>query len=178
MTITDIFPVSYTGAGRIRVQFWKTAATPAAPTLAEITAASALDATCYFPAGGLEIAHEQARDDDTRLCDENTRESFGRSTFTVQNFGYIYNPNDASETATPGNLAYHTFKEGESGFFGVRSGPKSDAAIVASQAFTIYSVKFGDRHDPIPTGDNAKFLVTQQLALTRLAFRYKIPSAG
>lgn len=179
MTITDIFPVSYQGSGTVRVQFWKTAVAPAAPTLAEMTAATALDATCYFRADGFTLTHSQERVDDTRLCDQSARESFGRSTFAVDNFSYIYKPGDASAN-TPGNLAYATFTPNSTGFLGVRYGTPallSGAAIAAAQLFDIYAVEFGDRLKNIPVGDNAKHLVTQQVSLTRLAVDYAVPAA-
>lgn len=176
MTITDIFPVSYQGAGRTRVQWVKTIATPAAPTLAEINAATALDATCYFQASAFEIGHEQERVDDTRLCDENTRESFGRSTFSIDRLTYIYNPNDTAAN-TPGNLAKGAFLSNESGFFVLRFGPLSAAAFAAQQVVDVYSVKFGDQHKQVPTGDNAKFVIVQPLSLTRVAFDYKLPAS-
>lgn len=178
MSVTDIFPVSYQGAGRVRVQWVKTMATSGAPTLAELTAASAFDATCYFQASAFEITHEQERVDDTRLCDENTRESFGRSTFSVQNLTYIYNPNDAATAATPGNLAANAFKSGESGYFVVRMGPKSGVAFASTQIVEVYSAQFGDQHKPIPVGDNAKFVITQPVSLTRVAYNYPVPPAA
>lgn len=178
MSITDIFPVSYQGAGMVRVQWVKTIASPSAPTLAEIDAETAFDATCYFQASAFEITHEQERVDDTRLCDENTRESFGRSTFAIQNLSYIYDPTDDATASTPGNLAAATFKAGESGHFVVRMGVKSGTAFAAGQIVEVYSAQFGDQHKPIPVGDNAKFVMQQPVSLTRVAFNYEIPAAS
>lgn len=171
--IVDIFPVSYQGAGKVRAQWVESLAVPGAPTLAEINAASSFDATCYFQASAFEIGHEQERVDDTRLCDESTRESFGRSTFSQETMSYIYNPNDNTPN-TPGNLAYTTFRSGGSGFLVVRMGPKSDVAFAAGQIVEVYAVQFGDQHKPIPVGDNAKFVINQPVALTRVAFDHKL----
>lgn len=176
MSITDIFPVSYQGAGMVRVQWVKTIASPSAPTLAEINAATSFDATCYFQASAFEIGHEQERVDDTRLCDETTRESFGRSTFSIDNLSYIYAPTTDPATSTPGNLAAATFKSGEAGYFVVRLGIKSDTAFAADQIVEVYAVQFGNQHKPIPVGDNAKFVITQPLSLSRVAYNYKIPT--
>lgn len=178
MSITDIFPVSYQGAGKVRVQWVKTIAVPSAPTLAEINAATSLDATCYFQASAFEITHEQERVDDTRLCDESTRESFGRSTFSLQNLSYIYNPTGDTSTPTPGNMAASTFKSGESGYFVVRFGVASGAAFAATQVVAVYSAQFGDQHYPVPVGDNAKFVIQQPVSLTRVVANYKIPAGA
>lgn len=174
MTITDIFPVSYQGAGRVRAQWVKTLANPAAPTLAEVNAATSFDATCYFQAEAFQINHEQERVDDTRLCDETTRESFGRSTFSFDSdLSYIYDPNDDTPD-TPGNLAVGAFGSGESGYFVVRMGPISGADFAAGQLVTVYSTQFGNQHEPVPVGENAKFVITQPASLTRTAFRYAL----
>ena len=179
MSITDIFPVSHPSAGTIRVQAWLTAATPAAPTLAEINAASALDATCYFPSDAFSISHSQERIDDTRLCDASTRESFGRSSFTLENFSYIWNP-AAPAAATAGNMAYTTFTPGTSLFLGVRFGTAallSAAAIASTQRLDIYALRCGDRNKQILSGEGAKHLIVQQVSLTRLAVDYVVPAS-
>ena len=179
MSITDIFPVSYPSAGTIRVQAWLTAANPAAPTLAEITASSSLDATCYFPAEAFSITHEQERLDDTRLCDATSRESFGRSTFAIESFSYIWAPS-APAAATPGNLAYTTFTPGSTLYLGVRFGTAAllaAAPIAATQRLDIYALRCGDRNKQILAGEGAKHLIVQQTALTRLAVDYAVPAA-
>lgn len=175
MTITDIFPVSYQGAGRVRVQWVKTLAVPSAPTLAEIDGATSFDATCYFQSEAFEITHEQERVDDTRLCDETTRESFGRSTFGIEELAYIYDPNDNTPN-TPGNLAKGAFGTGESGYFVTRFGPASSADFAAEQIVEVYSVQFGTQHKTVPAGENAKFTITQPLSMTRVAYDYVIPA--
>lgn len=183
MSITDIFPVSYPSAGTIRVQMWPTAVTPSAPTLAEINASSGLDLTCYFPADAFSISHTQERIDDTRLCDAATRESFGRSTFTIENFSYIYNPTavpEGQETETAGNLAYTRLQPGSTVYLGVRFGSASllsGAEIMAEQKLDLYSMVLGDRNKQIMAGEGAKHLIVQQVSLTRLAVDYEVPSA-
>lgn len=171
MTITDVFPVSFQGAGKVRTQWVKTLADPTKPTLAELNAPTSLDATCYFQAEAFQINHEQERVDDTRLCDETTRESFGRSTFSFDSdLSYIYDPTDDTPD-TPGNLAVGAFKAGESGYFVTRMGVESAAAFAETQLVTVYAVQFGNQHEPVPVGENAKFVITQPASLSRTAFR-------
>ena len=177
MSITDIFPPSVQAAGKVRIQWVPTIAVPATPTLAEITASAGFDATCYFPSDAFEIGHEQARIDDTRLCDAATRESFGRSTFSLENLSYVYNPVGPKTPLAPGNLAFQTWGAGTAGFFAVRFGLPSAQAIVATQIIDVYAAKFGDQHKPVPVGEDGKFLATQPVSLTRVAFHYAIPAS-
>lgn len=162
----DVFPQSIQGTGKVRVQFVPTLANPELPTLAELTAGDAFDATCYFRADAFVINHEQETKDDTRLCDDSARESLGLSKYTLaDDLSYINDPQAAP--ASPGNLAEDAFVAGTTGYFVVRGGLKSSTAFAAGQMVTVYAVTFGDQHEPIPTGDNAVFVITQPITLSR-----------
>ncbi len=177
--MSDVFPVSFQGAGTVRVQYVPTMADPAAPTLLEVNAAGALNATPYFQAEALQIAHEQARIVDTRLSDESVRESLGLSSFTIDALRYVHNPQ--AEAAAEGNKAYDKFVPGLNGYLVFRFGTKalkSAAALAATQRVVIYQAQFGDQHQPLPTGDNAVHVIEQPITITLTNPNYILPAGA
>lgn len=164
MTV-DVFPQSTQGTGTVRVQWVPTIADPEGPLLTEVNAVDTLDVTPYFRAADFQINHQQARIDDTRLSDDTAREALGISTFSADSLTYVHQPQAAPDTA--GNLAYGEFVPGAAGYFVVRFGLKSGDDFAATQRVQVYAVTFGDRHQPIPTGDNAVHVIQQVITLNR-----------
>ena len=173
--MSDVFPVSHQGAGTVRVQFVTTLAVPAEPELTELSAVSSFDATPYFQAEALQIAHEQAKVNDTRLSDESVRESLGLSSFTIDALRYVHNPQAAAAAA--GNKAFDKFTPGLTAYFVFRFGTKalkSAAAFDEDQRVVVYQVQFGDQHQPLPTGDNAVHVIEQPVTLTLIENNYTL----
>lgn len=105
MTV-DIFPAGINSQGN---NTWiVTPTNPVMPdgagvSLAILKGATAVDLTCYLPNSEQEIGFDQAREDDTRACDTNTREEFGAATFSRESVFHIVHPQ--GDPTDPGNLA-------------------------------------------------------------------------
>lgn len=167
--MTDVFPVSYQGAGTVAVRFVATLAVPAAPTLTEINAVSSLDVTPYFRTDAFQINMEQPKIDDTRMSDETTREAFGIASFSADDIRYVHNPQAAPAAA--GNKAYDKFTPGLNGYFVLRHGTKalkSAAAFAATQRVSVWSVQFGEQAQPMMTGDTPVHLIVQPITVNRV----------
>ena len=144
---TDIFPAGINSQGATT---W--IATPTSPLntdkdgvlLATLSGATAVDLTCYFPASEQEIGFDQARDDDTRACDDNTREEFGAVTFSRESLFHIVDPQGADDA--PGNLALGALIPNSTVYLSVRMGVKHGSALAAAELWDVYEVTTGEEH--------------------------------
>lgn len=144
---TDIFPSGITSPGNNTWLWSPTRVT----SLADLTAATTIDLSCYFPASEVEIGFDQAREDDTRACDASTRESFGTTTYTRDEIVHIVNPQgDGTE---PGNLALAAVEEDAVGYVYLRMGVPHGTAPAASHLWDEYMVQTGAAHiTPLSAG--------------------------
>lgn len=100
---TDIFPTGIQSAGKNAFILVTTPpADKAAPTLAELNAATNVDITCYIPTTAFSVSLDQATEDDTRWCDSTARQEFGVPSLNLTELAHIVNPQGAG-TET-GNL--------------------------------------------------------------------------
>lgn len=164
----DIFPAGINSQGATT---W--IATPTSPlnagktsvTVATLKGATAVDLTCYFPASEQEIGFDQARDDDTRACDDNTREDFGAVTFSRESLFHIVDPQGAADD--PGNLALGALPANSVIFVSVRMGIKHSATFAAAELWDVYEVTTGADH--ITPRENGKYRREVKTSWTRLA---------
>ena len=163
----DIFPSGQTSPGN-NTWIW----TDTEPLLlADLSAG--LDISCYLPASAVEIAFDQAREDDTRGCDDATRESFGAVTYTWDEISFIVNPQGTG--AEPGNMAAGTILPDITGYVSIRMGIKSGIAAVATHKWDKYMVQTGAGHNtPLQSG---KYLRKVKQSVTKIAEGVTIPAA-
>ena len=162
----DIFPAGITSPGN---NTWIVTETNPA-TLAELTAG--VDLSCYFPAGEIEISFDQAREDDTRGCDESTRESFGAVTYTRDEIVHIVNPQGAG--TEPGNLALSAVPVDSVIYVSLRMGVKHGTAPSAEHLWDKYMVTTGGDHiTPLQAG---KYVRRVKTSWTRIAKGVTIPA--
>ena len=163
---TDIFPAGITSPGN-NTWIW----TDTLPTaLANLTAGT--DLSCYFPAGEIEIGFDQARDDDTRGCDEATRESFGAITYTRDELVHIVDPQGAG--TEPGNMAAGAVEANAVGYISLRMGVKHGTAPTAEHMWDIYMVTTGAEHiTPLQAG---KYVRRVKTSWTRVKRGVKLTS--
>lgn len=162
-----VYPAGTKVQGAIKVLWVPTVANIAAPKLTEANAAGSLDISCFLSAGSFSPTVEQAKGTSpARLCTRDQFEQFGKTTYSMSDLVYVYNPQGAAQSN--GMLAYEKLIPGTSGFFFARFGldaTTTDFAI--GQFISVWPVTLGDRNEGGDTTDEfAEFLVTQPVIVT------------
>lgn len=155
------FPEGVDAQGNESVIFVPALANPAAPTVAELTGASAINLSCALR--GFGSSTEQSSTPDIRLCSREVFESPGRATNSLEDITYVYDPQAAA--AAPTNKHYETLKSGVTGFLVDRRGLDSrTVAVAAAQKVDVFPVKFGPqrRVSVDPSAEGAKFEIIQK----------------
>lgn len=158
--------------GNVKVAFVPAIANTSAPTVAELTGASAIDLSCYLSADGFTPGLDEAVISDDRLCDTETFEQPGRSSRTLQ-VTYIDNSNTDDD-----NEAYETLVPGSTGYIVVRRGKAYDGAFAATDKVDVWPVKAG-KYSDLPPEANSVLKVTQKLFVTgRVQDRVAVAASG
>lgn len=134
-------------------------ADPSAPTLAELTAASVADISCYLSAGGWRPSLSEQVIADDRLCSTQTYEKKGRSQHGLD-VEYIDNTN--SPNAAEFNKAKDTLIPGSSHYLVTRKGMPFDTALAAAQKVSVRPIEAGEYND-LPPEANSVFKTGQKL---------------
>jgi hypothetical protein len=162
-------PVGVKAEGNLKVAWVPTIATPTGPTVVEVTAAGALDASFFFTAGNFKPSGDQARGDDRRVGSKQTFEVLGREKPTIADLEYIADPQAAAAVAA--NKAMELFQPGVSGFFVVRYGLDAETVdFLAAQKVDVWPITFGAQFK-VELADNdefAKIRLKQPVAVTGL----------
>lgn len=161
--MTVVYPDSTPVLGNSKVTAVTAIASLAAPKLAtEINAASSVDATCYFTAAGwAPTASTNKGTRNPRLCSRVQVDTLNRTTFTLGDLMYIYDPQGAA--GATGNKLKTLLAEGTKIYFVERLGLDGRNTInaVAQLVRTHYvllgpQIVSGDRTD-----ENGEFYITQ-----------------
>lgn len=140
--------------GNVKVVIVPTIANPAAPTAAELNAATAKDISCLLTGDGWNLGVDQATVADQRLCDTENYERPGRSTWTLETT-YV-RTEDATE-----DVAFNTLVPGYSAFFVERSGVPFGQPFAAGDEVTVVPFKAGKRRK-VPAAPNEVFRRVQK----------------
>jgi hypothetical protein len=124
--------------GMVKVVIVPAIANPAAPTAAELNAATAVDISCLLTADGWALTVDQATIADTRLCDTENYARPGRSTWALE-ITYV-RTEDPDE-----DLAYNTLVPGYAGFAVQRAGVPYGTAFGADDEVTVVPFTAGKR---------------------------------
>jgi hypothetical protein len=121
---------------------------PLAPTVAELTAPTAVDISCYLTSDGYTPGLDEQVISDERLCSTQVFEQPGRFTRTLDTI-YIDNtnttdPNEAKETLVPGSTHYLV----------VRRGLPYEDAYAAAQTVFVSPIKAGQYNDQPPEANS------------------------
>ena len=160
-------PTGVKAEGNLKVAYVPTIASVTAPTVAEVTAAGALDISFFLTAGNFQPSGEQARGDDRRVGSKQTFETLGREKSTISDLIYIADPQAAA--ATPSNKAMELFQPGVAGFFVVRYGLDAETVdFVAAQKVDVWPIVFGAQNKvPLAEDDEfAKIRIVQPVAVS------------
>jgi len=161
------YPDGVDAQGNEAVIFVPTIADLDAPTVAELTGASAVNLSCALR--GFSPGGDQGSSDDTRLCSVQQFESPGRFAPSIDDWNYVYDPQ--AEEDTPENKHYEVLKGGVKGFVVDRRGIASGmdgVPVAADQKVDIYPVTLGEQRRAAidPSAEGGKFEITQKPFVT------------
>lgn len=148
--------------GNTAVWFVPAIENPSAPSVADLTAESVVDLSCYLTGDGLNLTSEQAAITDERLCSTQVYEIPGRKTNTAE-VTYIDNTNSTHETDS--NEAAETLVEGASGYIVTRRGVEYEEALAADQKVSVWPIRAGAQRD-VPPEANSVIRTIQKLFVT------------
>lgn len=93
---------------------------------ASLSGATAVELTCYLTKGTLGMSADTETGTDERECTSQVFEVLGKTTWTVNDLEYVWEPQAAA--SSPTNKAYDTLKKGTTGFLILRFGKDVDTA--------------------------------------------------
>lgn len=164
--MTVVYPEGTPTLGNTSVVAVQTVADEEAPSLAtEIGAATSVDISCYlYPAGWNPGANTARGTKPPRLCSTTQQETLNRTTYTIGDLQYVYDPQAAD--SDPGNEAKEILTEGTEVYLVERIGlnAQNEAFAVGQQTVTHHvrlgpQIKSGDRTD-----ENGEFFITQPVS--------------
>lgn len=146
--------------GNETVIFVPALASVTAPTVVELTGASALN--LGYALRGFAPASDQGTSDDIRLASTQTFENPGRVKKTIDDLTYVYDPQAAA--AAPMNKHYDALKLGVKGYLVDRRGVPATTAVTIGQKVDIYPIQLGDQRRVAidPSAEGGKFEVIQK----------------
>ena len=139
-------------------------------TLAEATASSVVDISCYLTGGGYTPSLDEQVVSDERLCDRQTRETPGRHSRGLD-LTYIDNTNAVDSVDI--NKAVETLIPGSRHVIFVRRGLPFEEPVAAGQTYTAYRVTPG-QYNEMPPESNSVLKVSQKQFVAGSAIRVKV----
>lgn len=134
-------------------------------SVAILGGATAVELTCYLTKGTFGSAAETERGTDERECTTQVFEVLGRTTWTLNDLEYVWDPQAAEGAA--GNKAYETLVEGTTGVITVRFGVDADDALAVGEKVWQFPVTLGAQVPKTPEGNAAeKLKITQSVVVT------------
>lgn len=154
------FPTGVSARGNDSVIWVPALADPAAPSVTELTGASAVNISCALI--GFSPSVDQATFTDTRLCSKQTFNRMGQATYSIDTLNYVYDPQTVgAATPTADNVAYDALTGGQSGYFVHRRGLDAQTVdVAAAQKVTVYPVELGAQSD-VPLDPSAEGALIQ-----------------
>lgn len=163
--MTVVYPEGTPTLGATKVKAVLAITDLEAPSLAdEIDDASSVDISCFlYPAGWSPTGTTAKGTKPNRLCSKTTIEQLNRTTWTLGDLQYVYDPQD--DDSADANAAKAILTEGTSVYLVERIGLDSDdEAFAVGQQVRVHYVTLGAQ---IPMGDradeNAEFYIMQSL---------------
>lgn len=163
--MTVVYPEGTPTLGNTKVKAVVSVADLAAPKLAtEINAVTSVDISCYlYPAGWAPTGATAKGTKPTRLCSKTELEQLNRTTWSIGDLQYVYDPQAAD--SADGNEAKELLQEGTSLYLVERIGlDADDTAFAVAQHTRTHYVTLGAQ---VPSGDrtdeNGEFFITQSV---------------
>lgn len=130
----------------------------AAPTIAELTAGSVVDLSCYLTADGFNTSTQENSVEDTRLCTKQVFESPGDFTQSLE-LTYVYNTLSVDD-----DKARATLVPGNNGHIVARYGLDPEDAISVGDVVDVFTFIAGKRRKNT-VARNTKHNMTQKMFL-------------
>lgn len=159
--MTQPIPAAIPSDGNLKVAFVLTLADPANPTVAELTAASVVDLSCYLTSDGYTPSTDEQVTTDDRLCSRQTFEDVGRFTDHLQ-VKYVYQGQNPSAVD---NKAQTTLVFKAAGYVVERWGKAYEDAFAAADIVNTMPVRCGVQQYQ-PGAPNEKLKILQNLRIT------------
>src|SRR5689334_13916697 len=141
--MSALFPVGVAANANIKVVWVNTIADVTAPTATELNAAGAIDLSCVLTADGFSTGYSQETSEDARLCSDQTFQSPGAISYTVEDLVTIVTPQDDSPTGE--NKASISMPPGEVGFLVARFGAPYAGAFAADDVVDVFPGALGGK---------------------------------
>ena len=134
-------PPGITSMGMVAVYWVDAIAVPSAPTLAEITSATAaLDIGCYIHGEWAVVDAEEEVIEDRRFCSKTVYGDFAEVKVTFDDLRYVIDP---QHPASITSKAAAILTEGKMGFIVLRWGKDNEIALAAGDVVDVYPAKLG-----------------------------------
>lgn len=137
-------PTSVIADGNVKLLWVPAIANPAAPTVAELTATSVVDITCYLTSMTITTDEQTVTDD--RLCSRQTFSRAGSHQDTLE-FTYVY---QGQKPLAADNKAQTTLLEGTVGHIAMRWGTAYEPAVAAADIVDVYRLEAGVQRKQTP----------------------------
>lgn len=148
--------------GKEKWAFVPTIASTAAPSVAELTAAGAIDMSCFFYSDTAKPSVSQSGvTSPARICDTQQFQSMGLAQWTGGDAKYAVDPQGAA--GSDGKKALAALPEGTTGFLVKRAGIAYDTDFTTGDFVSVYPVEFGVPVD-VTEGDGESAEVAIQQA--------------
>ena len=139
------------------------------PTLTDsvaiLTGATAVELVCYLSKGTLGVSAETERGTDERECTKQVFEVLGKSTWTLNDLEYVWEPQ--ATAPSPTNKAYETLIPRTPGFLTIRFGLDTDTALAVGQRVWQFPITVGEQVPKTPEGAAAeKLKIVQSVVVT------------
>jgi hypothetical protein len=156
--MTQPVPTSIPADGSVKVLWVPTIATPAEPTLDELTDTTVIDLSCYLTDDGFAPAVDEQVSTDNRLCSRQTFERRGRFTYSL-NLTYVYQGQNLPATD---NEAFATIRPGELGYIVTRWGADYEDPIEVGDLVEVWPAEAGEQMKQAPEA-NGRLRVMQRI---------------
>lgn len=142
-------------------------------SIAELSGPTAIELSCYLTKGTFGESAETERGTDERVCSKTVYEVLGKSTFTIQDLDYVWEPQAEAGSAT--NKAYETLKPRTPGFLTVQWGLDVEDDLVAGSKVDQFPVTVGEQVRKTPEGNAAeKLKIVQPVVVTGEVLRDQV----
>lgn len=135
--------------GNIKATWALSIASIAAPTVAELTAGTAVDLECFITLNGLDIKGDTASVDNTALCSTDDTEEPGRVSYQIELT--VKRKEDPLQ-----DKGWNTLTDRAPGYLVVRRSVSADIAWAADQTCEVYPVRCGRPIMEMPEKNSAQ----------------------
>ena len=154
-------PTAVEADGAVRAVYVAALANPLEPTVAEVTAGSALDLSCYLTPTGYNATTEEEAKDNSRFCSRERFESPGRENNGLE-LTYVYDPQNRIPAE---NKAYTTLKRLTKGFIVVRWGVDCEEPFTEGDVVDVQPITCGSQRKLSPEA-NSDLKVSQKMSIS------------